>query len=62
MNPDDVTDQQRERVYVALYQTHIPVLEDAGAVETEEAVVHSTEATAVLAATVGDVHSRFAGG
>jgi len=29
---DELTSQQRKRTYVALYQTHIPKLEDAGAV------------------------------
>ena len=29
---DDLTDQQKKRVYVSLYQTHIPKLEDAGIV------------------------------
>lgn len=29
---DDLTDRQRKRVYVSLYQTHIPKLEDAGLV------------------------------
>lgn len=29
---EDVTEQQRKRVYVSLYQTHIPKLEEAGLV------------------------------
>jgi DNA-binding transcriptional ArsR family regulator len=29
---DELTDQQQKRVYVSLYQTHIPKLEDAGIV------------------------------
>ena len=29
---DDLTSQQRKRTYVSLYQTHIPKLQDAGAV------------------------------
>jgi hypothetical protein len=31
-DPDSLTDQQRKRVYVSLYQTHIPKLDDAGVV------------------------------
>jgi len=33
VEPDELTDQQEKRIYVALYQTHIPKLEDAGVVE-----------------------------
>jgi hypothetical protein len=29
-SPEQLTDQQKKRVYVSLYQTHIPKLEDAG--------------------------------
>ncbi len=32
-DPEDLTDQQRKRVQVSLYQTHIPALEDAGIIE-----------------------------
>lgn len=31
--PDEVTNRQRKRVYVALYQTHLPKLADAGVVD-----------------------------
>lgn len=30
---DDLTSQQRKRVYVSLYQTHVPKMEDAGIIE-----------------------------
>jgi hypothetical protein len=30
--PDSLTDQERKRVYVSLYQTHVPKLDDAGIV------------------------------
>lgn len=33
---DDLTKQQRKRVYVSLYQTHVPKLEDAGLVSYEQ--------------------------
>lgn len=32
VDADELTDQQEKRIYVALYQTHIPKLEDAGVV------------------------------
>ncbi|MEF8802484.1 MAG: hypothetical protein V5A56_15895 [Halolamina sp.] len=31
--PENLTDKQRKRVYVSLYQTHIPRLEEAGIVD-----------------------------
>lgn len=31
--PDDVTRTQRRRVYISLYQTHLPMLEDHGIVD-----------------------------
>lgn len=33
VDQEDLTDQQEKRIYVALYQTHIPKLEDAGVIE-----------------------------
>lgn len=33
---EDLTKQQRKRVYVSLYQTHVPKLEDAGLVEYDQ--------------------------
>lgn len=32
-NPGSVTGQQRKRVYVSLYQTHLPKLDEAGMIE-----------------------------
>jgi len=32
-DPETLTDKQRKRLYVSLYQTHIPKLEEAGIVE-----------------------------
>ncbi|QUO46871.1 MULTISPECIES: DUF7344 domain-containing protein [Halorubrum] len=32
-DPESLTDKQRKRLYVSLYQTHIPKLEEAGIVE-----------------------------
>ena len=33
VDPDDVTRTQRRRVYISLYQTHLPMLEDHGIVD-----------------------------
>lgn len=33
---DELTKQQRKRVYVSLYQTHVPKLEDAGLVQYDQ--------------------------
>lgn len=34
-DPDQLTDKQQKRLYVSLYQTHIPKLEEAGIVDYE---------------------------
>lgn len=36
LDPDELSKKQRKRVYVSLYQTHIPKLQDAGIVEYDE--------------------------
>lgn len=41
--PDELTDKQRKRVYVSLYQTHVPKLADAGVVDYDE-----DDSTAIL--------------
>ncbi|ELY37377.1 hypothetical protein C498_00795 [Haloferax volcanii DS2] len=33
---EDVTDEERQRVYISLYQTHLPKLESAGLVDYDE--------------------------
>lgn len=33
VEPDELTTQERKRVYVSLYQTHVPKLDDAGIVD-----------------------------
>ena len=43
VSPEELTDKQRKRVYVSLYQTHVPRLADAGVVDYDEA-----ESTAIL--------------
>jgi len=44
-DPESLTDQQRKRVYVSLYQTHIPKLDESGVVHYDE-----NEGTVELAA------------
>lgn len=34
--PENITEQQRKRVYVSLYQTHIPRLDEAGIIEYDK--------------------------
>lgn len=34
--PENITEQQRKRVYVSLYQTHIPRLDEAGVIEYDK--------------------------
>ncbi|RDI69625.1 DUF7344 domain-containing protein [Halopelagius longus] len=45
---EDVTDEERQRVYISLYQTHLPKLEEAGIVsyDDEERMVELTPQTA----------------
>lgn len=47
---EDLTDQQVKRVYVSLYQTHIPKLEDTGIVEydSDSGVVRLTSQVSAL--------------
>ncbi len=35
-NVDNITEQERKRVYVSLYQTHIPRLDEAGVIEYDK--------------------------
>jgi len=35
-SPDQITEQERKRVYVSLYQTHIPRLDEVGIVEYDK--------------------------
>ena len=36
VDEDQLTDQQEKRIYVALYQTHIPKLEDVGVIDYDD--------------------------
>lgn len=47
---DDLTSQQRKRVYVSLYQTHVPKMEDAGIIEYD-----SDSGTVALADQADDI-------
>lgn len=53
---DELTSQQRKRVYVSIYQTHIPKLEDAGVIEydRESGVVAPAER-------IGEINTYFRG-
>jgi hypothetical protein len=44
VSPELVTSAQRKRVYVALYQTHMPKLDDAGAVDYDSARKYASPA------------------
>lgn len=35
-DPEDLTDKERKRLYVSLYQTHIPKLDDVGVIEYDQ--------------------------
>lgn len=50
VDPDDLTDQQEKRIYVALYQTHVPKLEEAGVLEydAEASLVEITDTATQL--------------
>jgi hypothetical protein len=45
MDPDELDDQQQKRVYVSLYQTHVPKLADLGVItyDSETRMVELTE-------------------
>ncbi len=51
---DELTSQQRKRTYVSLYQTHIPKLQDAGAVS-----YNAETGTVELAAGAGEIGEYF---
>lgn len=57
---DDLTNQQQKRVYVSLYQTHIPKLEDAGIVtyDQETGTVELTERVDEMEAYIGGRERR----
>lgn len=48
--PEDISEKERKRVYVSLYQTHVPRLDDAGIIQYDKEsgnIVLSEEATAI---------------
>jgi len=61
---DTISGQQRKRVYVSLYQTHIPKLDEMGIVAYDETrgSVRLTNAGEELAEWVSDATRRFGGG
>lgn len=42
-NVDDLSRQQRKRVYVSLYQTHLPKLEEAGVIDYKDDGIQLTD-------------------
>lgn len=52
----ELTDQDRKRVYVSLYQTHVPKLTDVGLVEYDQdsGTVRLTDRTSVIDEYLGD--------
>ncbi|WP_435346057.1 DUF7344 domain-containing protein [Haloarchaeobius sp. HRN-SO-5] len=61
--PDAVTGEERKRVYVALYQSHLDKLDKAGALEytKRSGSITATPATHVLASIVHDVTTTIGG-
>lgn len=59
----EVTTQERKRVYVAIYQTHLNKLEDAGLCEWDEArdEIRATPATEVATAVLTEADQRVGG-
>lgn len=58
--PDALTAQERKRVYVGLYQTHLPKLADLGAVsyDRRDGIVGMSNATAPLAQLIEEIEER----
>lgn len=61
---EELTSTQRKRVYVALYQTHLPKLDDAGVIdyESNRGTVLLTERVSALDPYLGDVDDTENGG
>jgi len=48
VSTEDLTAQERKRVYVSLYQTHIPKLAETGLVDDEREAVSLTDRAAII--------------
>jgi hypothetical protein len=50
LEPDEVTSKQRKRVYTALHQSHLPKMDDTGAIEydSDRSIVSPTDRVADL--------------
>jgi hypothetical protein len=59
-NADALTAQDRKRVYISLYQTHLPKLTDLGAVSYNErdGIVGASDATAPLVELIHEIEDR----
>ena len=62
--PGELTDRQHNRVYVSLYQAHVPALDRAGVCDYDDGtgMVSPTEETALAAAILDDVAARVGRG
>lgn len=60
VEPEELTDQQEKRIYVALYQTHVPKLEEAGVVDydADASLIELTDAATQLQPYVDDAPAR----
>jgi len=58
---EDITERQRKRYYVSLYQTHLPKLDESGLIEwdRDSATVTPTPETAPAAAAVRDMRAAM---
>lgn len=57
---EPVTSKERKRIYVSLYQTHIPALDSLGLVEVERStVITPTERLEDVAAWIDETRERF---
>lgn len=58
---DDLASEERKRVYVSLYQTHVPKMDGLGVIghDGDDGQVWATETTAAVAATLEDVDERI---
>jgi hypothetical protein len=46
--PEEISSQQRQRVYVSLVQSHLPMMEDEGVIAVDDDTVTLTEGAAAL--------------
>lgn len=59
---ENLSSQERKRVYIGLYQTHIPAMADAGIIECNGHTIKATRETRVLADAIEHVETVVTGG